>query len=128
MYCITVNARLVCYTVPMKEKLWSTLLYSLPIFVMIGLIPIIQNDYVLTIVYIGCIIVLLKTRPIDTDWLALMVGVVGITASEFFFVSTCVEIFSRNTLFGIMPLWLPFLWGYGFITIERCLRILNRRR
>lgn len=45
--------------------------------------------------------------------------------SEFFFVSTGVETFVRNTLFGIMPIWLPFLWGYGFVDIKRAIQILD---
>jgi hypothetical protein len=25
-----------------------------------------------------------------------------------------------------MPLWLPFLWGYGFVAIKRSIEILSR--
>ena len=45
--------------------------------------------------------------------------------SEMIFISTGVEIFVRNTLFGLMPLWLPFLWGYGFVAIKRGIKILE---
>lgn len=48
------------------------------------------------------------------------------TASEAFFISTGVEVFIRNSLFGIMPLWLPLLWGYGFIAIRRAANILEQ--
>jgi len=36
-----------------------------------------------------------------------------------------VETFVRNSLFGLMPLWLPFLWGYGFVAIKRGIKILE---
>ena len=45
--------------------------------------------------------------------------------SEIFFISTGVETFERNSLFGIMPLWLPFLWAYGFIVIRRAVHIIE---
>ncbi len=38
---------------------------------------------------------------------------------ENLFISTGVEVFVRKSLFGLMPLWLPFLWGYGFVAIKR---------
>lgn len=44
---------------------------------------------------------------------------------ESIFILTGVEVFQRNSLFGIMPLWLPFLWAYGFIAIKRTIRILD---
>ncbi len=46
-------------------------------------------------------------------------------ASEYFFISTGVETFIRNSLFGVMPLWLPILWGYGFIAIRRGVEALT---
>ena len=41
------------------------------------------------------------------------------------FISTKVETFNRNSLFGVMPLWLPFLWAYTFVTIKRVINILK---
>ena len=99
--------------------------YAIPIVLMIGLIPLITNDYVLAGVYCVCIVVLLRIKPEKNDVLALILGLVGITLSEYLFVTTGVETFTRNSLLGIMPMWLPFLWGYAFVTIKRCLRILD---
>ena len=45
--------------------------------------------------------------------------------SEAIFISTGVETFIRNSLFGLMPLWLPFLWGYCFVAMKRAIKILN---
>jgi hypothetical protein len=55
----------------------------------------------------------------------LAVGVVVLTISEYFFVSTGVEIFLRNSLLGVMPLWLPVLWGYAFVVMRRGIILLE---
>jgi hypothetical protein len=110
----------------MLKKLWIITLYALPIIVMIGLIPLIQNDYILATIYLGFIIALLFVKKEKNDVLALIFGFVGITLSEYFFVSTGVETFLRVSLFNLMPIWLPFLWAYAFVTIKRSLRILDR--
>ncbi len=109
----------------MYSKFGAVIVYSIPILIMIGLIPFITNDYLLTGVYVLFIAALLSIKSEKNDLLALVFGFVGITMSEFFFVSTGIEVFLRETLFGLMPLWLPFLWAYAFVTIKRCLRILD---
>jgi len=59
------------------------------------------------------------------DFLVMIFGFVIMIVSEYIFISTGVETFNRNSLFGIMPLWLPFLWSYGFVAIKRSVEILN---
>lgn len=108
------------------KKVTILFLYALPIVGMIGLIPFVLNDFALTAIYILCIAVLLRSKSQRHDTLALVFGFVAITISEYFFVSTGVETFTRKSLLGIMPLWLPFLWAYVFVTIKRSLRILDR--
>ena len=93
---------------------------------MIGFIPLVENDYLLTLIYLIFIIALMSTKSEKNDWSALLFGLIGITISESIFISTGVETFVRNSLFGLMPLWLPFLWAYAFVTIKRSLRILDR--
>lgn len=110
----------------MLNKTVSIVLYALPIVVMIGLIPLIKNDYVLSLVYLACIITLLFIKSEKNDLFAVIFGFIAITISEAFFVSTGVETFIRNTLFGLMPFWLPLLWAYAFLSIKRSLRILDR--
>lgn len=110
----------------MKEKVIPIFWYSLPIVVLIGLVPVVQNDLILAAMYALCIVTLLNIKSEKNDLLAVLFGLVGITASEYLFVMTGVETFTRNSLFGIMPLWLPLLWAYAFLTIKRCLRILDR--
>lgn len=92
---------------------------------MIGLIPIIQNDYILTLVDIGIIIASLAIKKYKNDLIVLIFGFCIMIASEYLFISTGVETFNRNSLLGLMPLWLPFLWGYGFVAIKRSVKIID---
>ena len=93
---------------------------------MIGLIPLVKNDYLLSAIYCLCILALLFIKREKNDLLALAFGFIGITLSEIFFVSTGVETFLRNSFFGLIPLWLPFLWAYAFVTIKRVLIVLDQ--
>lgn len=110
------------------QKVLKIFLNSIPILIMIGLIPMIQNDYVLTIYYVVIIVVSLRIiKHRKNDNIVLLFGFVIMIVSEYFFVSTGVETFVRHSLFGVMPLWLPFLWSYGFVAIKRSVEILDSR-
>lgn len=109
----------------LKNKIINIVLNIIPILVMIGLIPIIQNDYILTVVYLGIILISFFIKKDKGDIFIFLFGFCAMILSEMVFVSTGVETFVRNTLFGLMPLWLPFLWGYGFVVIKRGLKILE---
>lgn len=101
-------------------------LNMIPVLVMIGLIPFIQNDYFLGGLYVVIIALALVIRYTKYDALIFIIGAVFMTISEYLFISTGVETFVRNSLFGFMPLWLPLLWGYGFIVIKRAISILSQ--
>lgn len=92
---------------------------------MIGLIPVIQNDYLLTTVYVGIILISFLVKKEKGDIFIFIFGFFAMIISEMVFISTGVETFVRNSLFGLIPLWLPFLWGYGFVAIKRGLKILE---
>jgi len=85
---------------------------------MIGLIPLIKNDYLLTLSYIIIILISFKIKYVKNEYEIFIAGFILMSIFEFIFISTGVETFIRNSLFG-MPLWLPFLWGYGFVAIRR---------
>jgi hypothetical protein len=108
------------------KKTFSIFLNTLPVLVMIGLIPIISNDYILTASYFVIVIASLSVKKEKNELLIFAFGFCIMIVLEYLFVSTGVETFNRNSLFGIMPLWLPFLWGYGFIAIKRGVEILNK--
>lgn len=106
------------------NKAKKIFLISLPILLMIGLIPIVKNDYLLTGLYILIIAISLFIKKEKGDYTVFLFGFFFMIVSESIFISTGVETFVRNSLFGLMPLWLPFLWGYGFIAIKRGVEIL----
>ncbi len=98
----------------------------LPILIMIGLIPIVQNDWKLTFLFLGIILIdFLLIKSQKTDLLLFLFGLLGMFFSECLFINTGVEVFLRNSLFGLMPLWLPFLWACGFVVIGRSVEILK---
>ncbi len=96
----------------------------LPIVLMIALIPIIKNDYILAVIYLVVTIISLLLKKDRKEVLIFFLGLVILTISESIFISTGVETFQRRTLFGIMPIWLPVLWGYGFVAIKRGLEVI----
>lgn len=99
---------------------------ALPIAVMIALVPLVQNDVVLTVLYAGFILAALAIRQDKKDLIFLIFGFVTLFFSEYLFISTGVETFERRSLLGIMPLWLPFLWAYVFIAIRRMVAAVDR--
>lgn len=109
----------------MLQKIAKIFLNALPIIVMISLIPFVRNDFALTGLYCAIIIAALLVKYEKRDYIFLVFGFIALFFSELFFVSTGVEIFLRTSLFGVLPLWLPFLWAYAFVAIKRSIIILN---
>jgi len=91
---------------------------------MIGLIPLIVNDYFITFLYVIIIAISFSIKQHRHDWVIFLFGFCIMIVSEFFFINTGVETFNRQSLLGIMLLWLPFLWGYAFVAIKRSVLIL----
>ncbi len=98
---------------------------AVPALLMIGLIPLVRNDFLLTAIYLLIIGSALAIKREPRDITILIFGFFVMIASEYLFVSTGVETFNRNSLLGVMPLWLPFLWAYGFVAIKRGVKILE---
>lgn len=98
---------------------------AIPIFAMIGLVPLILNDYLLAVVCIGIIIAALLVKKVRYDLTIFVVGSFTMILVEWLFISTGVETFNRNSLLGIMPIWLPVIWGYGFVSIKRLIEIIE---
>jgi len=107
------------------RTVWKIFLETIPIIVMVGAISIIPNDFILLGIYIIIIAVAFFLRYEKNEWIIFLFGLIAMTISEYGFISTGVEIFLRNSLFGLMPVWLPLLWAYGFVAIRRAGKILN---
>lgn len=108
------------------KKTKEITLNIIPVLLMIGLIPAIPNDYWLSLAYIVTIATSFAVKYTKNDPLFFVSGLLIMTILEYAFISTGVEIFQRNSMFGLMPIWLPILWGYGFVAIKRSIEILNR--
>lgn len=102
----------------MRTDIKKIILNTLPIIVMIGLIPFISNDYYLILMYTILIAISLKIHYENNEYKLLSAGIIFMFLAEYFFISTGVETFTSQTLIN-MPIWLPVLWGYGFIAIKR---------
>lgn len=109
-----------------KDKILQIFYNAIPIIIMIFLIPFFYNDYVLTGIYILIIIISFIIKYEQKDYLFFIFGFIIMIISEYFFISTGVETFIRNSLFGLMPLWLPVLWAYVFVAMKRSIIILNK--
>jgi hypothetical protein len=108
----------------MSKKVGQMGLYAISIIIMIALIPFIQNDTLLAAIYAAAAVALMFLKKEKHDLAAYLFGLIGITISEYFFIQTGVETFNRVSLFGIVPIWLPFLWAYAFVVIKRSLKLL----
>lgn len=110
------------------KKIVKIFFNTIPILIMIGLIPLVRNDYLLTILYIIIItlsLMFIKCKKLDM--VVLLFGFIVMMIFETIFITTGVETFIRNSLFSIMPLWLPFLWAYGFVAIKRSVEVLDNK-
>src|SRR3989344_7599232 len=103
----------------MIKNLPQILCYLAAIVIMTGLPIFIKNDYILTVIYLSVIIASVTIKKERFDVLVLAVGFLGTSIGEYLFISTGIETFNRTSFLGIMPLWLPFLWGYIFLAIKR---------
>ncbi len=108
------------------KKIAKILINIVPVLIMIGLIPFVQNDYVLTLIYVVIIAIVLFVKYEKREWVFLLVGFFGMMISEYIFTSTRVEVFVRDSLFGLMPIWLPFLWAYSFVVMKRAINIMEK--
>ena len=108
------------------NKFYKIFLNSLPIIGMVGSVPLIKNDYYLFLAYLLIICISFAVKIEHNEWLVFVFGFFIMIFFEYIFISTGVEVFYRNSLFGLMPIWLPLLWAYGFVGIKRAVEILEK--
>jgi len=107
----------------MSNKLLTIFINIIPVLLMIGFIPMIKNDYILTALYVCIISISFFIKRENKEIKLFFIGFIVMIFSELVFTSTKVEVFERNTLLGFMPIWLPFLWGYCFVVMKRFIKI-----
>ena len=109
-----------------KDKVLQIFLTAIPIILMVAFIPIFKNDYILTGIYVLIIAVSFFIKYEKKDYIFFIFGLIAMTVSEYYLISTGVETFTRNSLFGLMPLWLPVLWAYSLVAMKRAIIILDK--
>ncbi len=110
----------------LNNKVIKIIINSLPVILMIILIKFVDNDYLLALICVLVIIGSLIIKYERNDWIYFILGLILMTAFELFFVWAGSETFNRVSLFGILPIWLPIIWGYGFMAIKRMVMILEK--
>lgn len=107
------------------KKVITVLLEAFPVLLMLSLLYLVKDEHLLfwLFVLIAAVSLLVRYKPLDLT--ALFLGMVIMTIGEVIFVSSGVEVFESRSLFGLMPLWLPVLWGYGFVAIKRVTKMLK---
>lgn len=109
----------------MVSRIRKVILEALPIALMLAIVYVIQDELIISALFVFIIAVAFLVRYEKLDATALVLGVVIMTLSEIAFVGTGIETFRDTTLFGVMPVWLPLLWGYAFVAIKRSAFILR---
>lgn len=109
----------------MFKQFFRLILNIIPIGLMIGLIPCVEDDYMLTAVFVAIIVLAFVIKKERKEVKLFFIGGLIMIGAEYLFISTGVETFERNSLLGLMPLWLPVLWGYCFVVMKRFIKIFN---
>jgi len=73
---------------PKMRKFIDIPLNLIPIILMIGLIPLVKNDYWLTAVYVLIIAISFLIKYEKKEYIFLLFGFFGMILSEYFFIST----------------------------------------
>jgi hypothetical protein len=107
------------------QAAYRILLAVVPALVMIGLITALNNETLVAGLFVLIIAVSLWLRYERHDSVVLLAGLLLYPIAEYLFVSSGVETFTERGLFGIMPLWMPFLWAWGSVAIKRVVMVLD---
>jgi hypothetical protein len=99
--------------------LLSVVREMIPIVVMVCLIPFVKDDLILSAIFLAIIALSFLVKYEQGEYIVFVAAFFIMLFFEWLFVSTGVETFQRQTLLGVMPLWLPVLWAYGFVAIRR---------
>jgi len=104
----------------MKKRGWKGVLKDIgPLIVALALQPFIQGEVQYTIVIVAVLLITFKIKYYKGEWTLFLVGAIISLLFEMvggLYYRT--QFWADASLFGI-PIWLPILWGYGFVMIGR---------
>lgn len=106
------------------KGIFKIFLNFIPIFLMIGLIPLVKLDLVLTSFFAVIIVISFLIRYEKNEYIYFLIGFILMFIFEYLFIATGVEVFEKATVLAI-PFYLPVIWGYGFVVIKRGVLIIE---
>lgn len=91
----------------------------MPLLIAFVIVWFIQQELVITLILFVLIGLSFKLSYEKNEWRLLIFGIIlGIILEIGSDQILKLQFWSEGMLFGI-PLWLPFMWGYGFVLIRR---------
>lgn len=91
----------------------------LPLFFALGVLLLIGNELLMTAVIIAIVLISFKIQYKKNEWKLFFIGLIlGLSFELFGDAIYKLQTWQQTSLFGL-PLWLPVLWGYGFVIIRR---------
>ncbi len=103
----------------MKNKALNIFYEVLPMFCALIIFIFIKNEYLIALGVLALLLITFKIKYYKNEW---KVYVFGVLTGFFFEIAGDyiykLQYWENASLFGI-PIWLPLLWGYGFIFIRR---------
>ncbi|MBI2665201.1 hypothetical protein HYX12_01100 [Candidatus Woesearchaeota archaeon] len=104
-----------------RERIWFQLI---PLFLVLAIFLITQNEVYVTLGIIILIGASFSIKYYQKEWKVLLFGIVlGFLFEMGGDLVYKAQYWESASLFGI-PMWLPLMWGYGFIFIRRIGNIL----
>lgn len=108
-----------------KDNIWFQLV---PLFLVLLIFLITQNEWLVTLGIVVLICLSFAIKYTKNEWKVVVLGaVLGFLfemAGDYIYQA---QYWENASLFGI-PVWLPLMWGYGFIFIRRIGNILVKKR
>ena len=106
-----------------KESIWFQLI---PLFLVLVIFFFTQNEWLVTLGIVVLITISFLIKYYKNEWRVLLFGIIlGFLFEIAGDLVYQAQYWENASLFGI-PVWLPLMWGYGFIFIRRIGNILTK--
>ena len=104
----------------MNDKVKDLLIQTIALFLILFLFIITHNEAIITISIIVLMAIMFKIKYHKGEWLFFISGaVIGFLFEASADLIFKLQYWENATLLGLFPIWLPLMWGYGFIFIRR---------
>ena len=99
-------------------KYEKPLLHSIILLLIFAIIFIIRNEIFIAIILLVFLIITFKIKYFKGEWALFILGVILGSIIELGGGPYKLQYWEQGSLLGI-PIWLPIIWGIGFIYIRR---------